>query len=217
MTQQDFEAERGMMVEHQLRRRGIVDTRVLQAFLDVPRHLFVPPSHRDMAYADRPLPIGEGQTISQPYMVARMTEAVQLTGSERVLEVGTGSGYQAAILAKLCREVVSIERHQVLSERAGLVLAELGITNVRLVVGDGSLGFPEAAPYDAIVVTAAAPRIPPALIEQLAEGGRIVIPVGPPAAQSLILGRKSEGKLTTEDLGGCVFVPLITSADETSM
>ena len=202
------------MVEHQLRRRGIADRRVLQAFLDVPRHLFVPPSHRDMAYADRPLPIGEGQTISQPYIVARMTEAVELTGSERALEVGTGSGYQAAILAKLCREVVSIERHQVLSERAALVLADLGITNVRLVVGDGSLGYPEAAPYDVIVVTAAAARIPPALTEQLAEGGRMVIPVGPPAAQSLILARKTAGKLTSEDLGGCVFVPLITGADQ---
>ncbi|MGQ9524896.1 MAG: protein-L-isoaspartate(D-aspartate) O-methyltransferase [Armatimonadota bacterium] len=214
MNEQDFAAERAVMVEYQLRRRGITDSRVLQAFLDVPRHLFVPPSHRDMAYADRPLPIGEGQTISQPYMVARMTEALNLTGSERALEVGTGSGYQAAILAKLCREVISIERHQVLSERAGLVLSELGITNVRLVVGDGSLGFPEAAPYDVIVVTAAAPRIPPALIEQLVDGGRMVIPVGPPAAQSLILARKTPEALVTEDLGGCVFVPLISDAEQ---
>lgn len=208
-TERDYEIQRVEMVEYQIRRRGISDPRVLQAFLDVPRHRFVPEAYRDASYSDRPLPIGEGQTISQPYMVARMTEALALSGHERVLEVGTGSGYQAAILAKLCRHVYSIERHRVLSKRAAAVLAELGINNVTLIVGDGSRGYPEAAPYDAIIVTAAAQSVPQALKEQLANGGRLVIPVGPPMSQILLLIRKENGNYYEESLEPCVFVPLI--------
>ncbi|HWQ00158.1 MAG TPA: protein-L-isoaspartate(D-aspartate) O-methyltransferase [Vicinamibacterales bacterium] len=206
----DFEALRARMVDTQIAARGITDPRVLEAMRRVPRHLFVPPSLAASAYDDRPLPIGEGQTISQPYMVAAMTAALDPRPDGRVLEVGTGSGYQAAVLAQLAREVVSIERLPVLAERARRALEAAGITNVTVVVGDGSLGYPPAQPYDGILVAAAAPEVPAALIEQLAPGGRLVVPVGSPGFQVLtIVTRHRDGSTSTEVGEGCVFVPLV--------
>jgi len=205
----EHETERKAMVEHQLRRRRIADERVLAAMEKVPRHRFLPSPGDRGAYGDYPLPIGEGQTISQPYMVALMTEALRLTGSERVLEIGTGSGYQAAILAELAREVYSIERFPGLAERARAVLADLGYHNVTVVVGDGSLGHPEAAPYDRIIVTAGAPQIAQPWVDQLAEGGILVVPVGDRWGQTLMRCIKRGEKVAHEDLGGCVFVPLV--------
>jgi protein-L-isoaspartate(D-aspartate) O-methyltransferase len=205
----EHETERKAMVEHQLRRRRIADERVLAAMEKVPRHRFLLSPDDHGAYGDYPLPIGEGQTISQPYMVALMTEALRLTGSERVLEIGTGSGYQAAILAELAREVYSVERFPGLAERARAVLADLGYSNVTVIVGDGSVGHPEAAPYDRIIVTAAAPQIAPPWVEQLAEGGILVVPVGDRWGQTLMRCVKRAGKVAHEDLGGCVFVPLV--------
>ncbi len=201
-------AKRKMLREH-LRRRGIHDRRVLQAFQDTPREQFVQSALQDDAYADTALPIDCGQTISQPYIVALMTEALNLTGSEKVLEVGTGSGYQAAILSQLAGHVISIERHAHLSEQAGRRLAALGCTNVRLIVGDGTQGWPEEAPYDRIIVTAAADSCPPALAEQLAEGGVMVIPVGDVYEQDLVRWEKRDGQLVRRSLGLCRFVPLI--------
>lgn len=202
-----FEA-RQQMVETQLRRRGICDESVLAAMAKVPRHRFVPGSDRS-AYDDCPLPIGEGQTISQPYMVAAMTEALAPGGGDKVLEVGAGSGYQAAVLAGLCRQVYSMERIAELAERAQRVLNELGYHNVEVVVGDGTLGLPEHAPYDGIIVTAATPSLPHPWIEQLAEGGRIVAPVGDRWAQSLVIVAKERGELKRRTGCACVFVPLI--------
>lgn len=190
---------------------GIRDPRVLRAVEQVPRRLFVPAPLRDESEADRPLPIGHGQTISQPYIVALMTEALRLTGTERVLEVGTGSGYQCALLAHLAAEVYSIEIVADLAERAAdVLLGELGLENVHLRVGDGRGGWPEAAPFDAIVVTAAPAAIPPALVEQLSPGGRMVIPVGgDPEVQSLQLVRRDEaGGTAVADLLPVRFVPL---------
>jgi protein-L-isoaspartate(D-aspartate) O-methyltransferase len=193
-----------------LARMGIRDPRVLAALAKVPRHLFVPEGERAFAYADGPLAIGRGQTISQPYMVAAMTEALGLTGTERVLEVGTGSGYQCAILAELAREVVTVERIAELSARAGEALRGLGYDNVTLVVGDGTLGAPEQAPYDAVVVTAGAPPdVPEPLLAQLAEGGRLVIPTGDRGMQTLMRYTKRGGKVHPESLMACVFVPLV--------
>jgi protein-L-isoaspartate(D-aspartate) O-methyltransferase len=174
----DLPDARERMVTTQLAGRGVRDPRVLGAMRDVPRHLFVPEAVARDAYEDRPLPIGEGQTISQPYMVAAMTAALAPGPADRVLEVGTGSGYQAAILARLARSVVTIERHPALAARARAAMDALGITNVRVVVGDGSNGYPDEAPYDRILVTAGAPAVPESLKEQLADGGRLVIPVG---------------------------------------
>ena len=206
----EFERQRLWMVESQIRHRGIRDSRVLEVMKRVPRHLFVPRHLWDQAYNDYPLPIGDGQTISQPYMVALMTEALELTGAEKVLEVGTGSGYQAAILAELAKEVYTIERLASLARPAEELLHRLGYRNVHVLVGDGTLGWPPAAPYDAIIVTAGAPKIPPALVEQLALGGRLVIPVGDRYNQTLTrLRRTPEGSLKTEYLGGCRFVKLI--------
>jgi protein-L-isoaspartate(D-aspartate) O-methyltransferase len=205
----DFAALRREMVEHQIRSRGIRDPRVLEAMSTVPRHEFVPPEERALAYADQPLPIGEGQTISQPFMVAAMAEAMELAGSERVLEVGTGCGYQAAVLALLARDVYTVEFQAALAEDAHERLARLGYTNVHVKIGDGTLGWPEAAPYDAILVTAGAPSIPPPLLEQLAEGGRLVIPIGTPEFQELRRVRKQEGRTTLEVLYDCRFVPLL--------
>ena len=196
------------MVATQLRRRGIADGRVLDAMSKVPRHRFLP-APDPAAYDDHPLTIGEGQTISQPYMVAVMTQALALRGGEKVLEVGTGSGYQAAVLAELCRQVYSIERIVSLAERARHVLADLGCRNVEIVVGDGTLGLPEHAPYDGIVCTAAAPAIPPPWVEQLAEGGRIVAPIGDRWAQSLVIATKEQGEVKQRYDLGCVFVPLL--------
>jgi protein-L-isoaspartate(D-aspartate) O-methyltransferase len=208
----EYAALRAAMVEWQLRQRGIRDPRVLDALREVPRHEFVPPLLIAQAYDDCPLPIGEGQTISQPYMVAAMTEAAELTGSETVLEVGTGSGYQAAVLARLvpppAGRVYTIEQYASLSAQAQERLRHLGITNVTCIVGDGSLGYPEAAPYEAIVVTAGAPEVPPALLEQLADGGRLVIPVGRCDTQELLLVRKHGAEVTRETVNYCRFVPL---------
>lgn len=205
----DFAALRAEMVERQIRARGLRHPRVLEAMLEVPRHLFVPEEYRQAAYEDRPLPIGEGQTISQPYMVAAMTAALDPGCDDRVLEVGTGSGYQAAVLARLVREVITIERHACLAARAERVLRDLGVTNVRVLVGDGSLGHPEGQPYDGILVTAAAPAVPETLRAQLAIGGRLVIPVGTPSFQELVLETRRPTGYTREVREGCVFVPLI--------
>lgn len=200
------------MVAVQLVGRGIRDTRVLQAMAEVPRHLFVPEEEQRMAYADCALGIGEGQTISQPYMVALMTERLALTGREKVLEVGTGSGYQAAILAGLAATVFSIERIPALARRAEAVLGGLGIANVRVVVGDGSLGLPGEAPFDRILVTAGVPRIPERLVEQLIEGGILVAPVGELGFQTLMVGVKGPAGLSLTESVDCVFVPLIGEA-----
>jgi len=198
------------MVETQLRARGIRDLRLLQAMADIPRHEFVDPRYRDQAYEDHPLPIDAGQTISQPYIVALMLELLQLEPSSKVLEIGTGSGYQAAVLSQLASRVYTVERHPELARQAAETLSRLGLTNVSVVTGDGSLGLAELAPFDAIVVAAAAAQIPPALFEQLREGGRMIIPVGPPEAQELQLVRKQGGKAMISMREGCRFVPLIS-------
>jgi len=205
----DYRKQREEMVKRQLIPRGITDKRVLDAFLCIEREKFVPPEVGKDAYKDFPLPIGEGQTISQPYMVALMTQCLELAGEEKVLEIGTGSGYQTAILALLAREVYSIERISSLAERAKRVLRELGYHNVKVFVGDGTLGLKEYAPYDRIIVTAGAKDIPPPLIEQLDEGGIIVIPVGYTYSQELMVARKEKGKISYQGVERCVFVPLI--------
>jgi len=204
-----FASARRAMVESQIGKRGIVSPRVLDAMLSVPRHEFVPAEFQADAYADKPLPIGEGQTISQPFMVGAMTQALELTGSERVLEIGTGSGYQAAVLSLLAREVISVESHTSLALAAQERLTDLGYANVHVHSGDGSLGFPDAAPYDAILVAAAAPEIPPLLAGQLREGGRLVIPVGSQENQELLQTRKEGGVLRSRALFDCRFVPLL--------
>lgn len=204
-----FEEQRQWMVEHQLQDWGIRDPRVLWAMSQVPRERFVPQSQQDVAYYDGALPIGEGQTISQPYVVAHMSELLTLQGDERVLEVGTGSGYQAAVLSLIAREVYTIERMPWLAARAKEVLDELGYSNVHVWVGDGSLGWPEHAPYDAILVTCAGPQVPPPLVEQLADEGRLVMPVGPRGMQDLVLVRRSGNEITEERRAPVAFVPLI--------
>lgn len=205
----DEAALREHMVRTQIEGRGIHDERVLAAMREVPRHIFVPGGQEPYAYEDRPLPIGEGQTISQPFMVAAMTLALNPQPNGRVLEVGTGSGYQAAVLARLAREVVSIERHQTLAERARRALALAAISNVRVVVGDGSEGFPSAAPFDGIIVTAGAPAVPDVLTGQLADKGRLVIPVGGGDYQVLHVVTRHGDKLETRTGEACVFVPLL--------
>ena len=197
------------MIETQIRKRGVSSPRVLEALASVPRHKFVPEKFREFAYADKPLPIGEGQTISQPYMVAAMTDALELAGPERVLEIGTGSGYQAAVLSLLAREVFSVENHTTLALAAQERLTALGYANVHVHNGDGSAGLTDAAPYDAILVTAGAPEIPQALASQLREGGRIVIPVGDTENQKLMQGMLEYGKLKSRALFDCRFVPLV--------
>lgn len=210
MTGQDrWEEARRSMVELQIASRGVRDDRVLSAMRSIPRHLFVPPTYRDAAYNDCPLPIGRGQTISQPYIVAVMTELLQIRPGDRVLEIGGGSGYQAAILGTLARDVISIERIPDVAEMAKENLSGAGITNVTIVIGDGTLGYPAKAPYDAILITAAAPDVPPPLIGQLAEGGRLVAPVGSRDLQELVRCTKKEGTVTREYFGGVVFVPLL--------
>ncbi|HEC23942.1 MAG TPA: protein-L-isoaspartate(D-aspartate) O-methyltransferase [Chloroflexi bacterium] len=197
------------MVQEQLIRRGITDERVLKAMGTVPRHLFVPPRLRHLAYDDSPLPIGAGQTISQPFMVALMTQLLRPAPDDRVLEIGVGSGYQTAVLAELVREVIGLERIPELAEQARKKLEEMGYRNVTIHVADGSAGFPEAAPYDGILVAAAAPRIPEALLEQLAEGGRLVIPVGDAYDQMLERAWRQGGSIHIERLVPVRFVPLI--------
>jgi protein-L-isoaspartate(D-aspartate) O-methyltransferase len=197
------------MIETQVRQRGVTNARVLDALAAVPRHEFVPDQFRADAYADKPLPIGEGQTISQPFMVAAMTAALELTGSERVLEIGTGSGYQAAVLAAVAREVMTVESRTTLALAAQERLTRLGYINVHVHNGDGSAGLPDTAPYDAILVTAAAPGIPSVFASQLREGGRLVIPVGDQENQNLIQATLQGGKFKTRSLLGCRFVPLL--------
>jgi protein-L-isoaspartate(D-aspartate) O-methyltransferase len=209
MPDPDFAARRREMVEYQLRQRGVRDKRVLDAMSRVPREAFVPAALADEAYRDGALPIDCEQTISQPIIVALMTEALQLSGHERVLEIGTGSGYQAAILAELAAEVYSIERHAELGRQAAERLQALGYRNVYLKVGDGTLGWPEAAPFDRIILTAATTECPPALWEQLAEGGVLVGPFGSPAEQTLYETHKIGGKAQSRILTGCRFVPLV--------
>jgi protein-L-isoaspartate(D-aspartate) O-methyltransferase len=204
-----FAALRRNMVDTQLRARGIRDERVLAAIEKVPRHLFVADEYRESAYEDHPLPIGDGQTISQPYIVALMLEVLGLEGSETVLEIGTGSGYQTVLLAELARQVYSVERIESLARSAEAILKRLGYRNVSLIVGDGSQGLVQQAPFDAIVVSAAAPQIPQPLLEQLREAGRMVVPVGPSDAQKLKLVQRREGGIVVTNLEGCRFVPLI--------
>jgi protein-L-isoaspartate(D-aspartate) O-methyltransferase len=209
MGADEFTIARRAMVEDQIRRRGVVTPRVLEAMLSVPRHEFVPPEFQIDAYADKPLPIGEGQTISQPFMVGAMTEALELTETDRVLEIGTGSGYQTAVLSLLVHEVISIESQASLALSAQERLARLGYKNICVHNGDGSIGFASAAPYDAILITAAAPEIPPLLAAQLREGGRLVIPVGSQQNQELLQVRKQDGVLHSRVLFDCRFVPLL--------
>jgi protein-L-isoaspartate(D-aspartate) O-methyltransferase len=205
----DFEAAREAMVADQIVRRGIRDERVLAALRQVPRHRFLPEEAWELAYLDSPLKIGQGQTISQPYIVALMTALLQVGPGDKVLEVGTGSGYQAAVLGSLAKEVHSIERIPVLATQAGANLSALGMAHVQVHVGDGSQGYPPAAPYDRILVAAAAPEAPPALLAQLAEGGRLVIPVGSRAAQTLEIWDRKRGKFRQTNSIPVVFVPLI--------
>jgi protein-L-isoaspartate(D-aspartate) O-methyltransferase len=207
----DDERARLRMVDEQLAARGIKDRRVLSAMGRVPRHLFVEEALRDSAYGDHALPIGEQQTISQPYMVALMTETLALKGSERVLEIGTGSGYQTAVLAELAAKVYSIERIDSLAAKARRLLASLGYRNVQIKVFDGTYGWKEEAPFDAILVTAGSPEIPMPLTEQLKEGGRMVIPVGERTTQVLKKVTKTSAGIEVTSLTGCVFVPLIGS------
>jgi len=205
----ELRLRREAMVTEQLVARGIRDARVLGAMRAIPRHQFVCGGQLDVAYEDCPLPIGYGQTISQPYMVALMLEALELRGHERVLDVGTGSGYQAAVLGWLARKVYSVEIIPELAALAHSTLAGLGIDNVRVVMGNGSIGLPKAAPFDAIVVAAGAPEVPPLLIHQLAEGGTLVIPVGGHSQQELVRVRKQHGAITREAITPCTFVPLV--------
>ena len=196
------------MVDEQIRKRGIRSPRLLGVLERVPRHLFVPEELVAYAYEDRALSIGEGQTISQPYMVAAMTEHLDLAGHERALEIGAGSGYQAAVLSELASEIITVENRPALAESARQRLAALGYSNIHVKIGDGTLGRPEDAPFDAILVAAAAPAVPAPLVEQLAEGGRLVIPVGGTDKQMLLRIRKSAGQILEEKLFACQFVPL---------
>jgi protein-L-isoaspartate(D-aspartate) O-methyltransferase len=206
--QRDYFAARQAMVRDQIRARGLTDVRVLRAMGEVPRHVFVAPEWQAEAYSDRPLPIDEGQTISQPYIVAVMIASLALPDQARVLEVGTGSGYQAAVLSRIAAQVYSMEYFPRLAEQARALLQRLGYTNVEVITGDGSLGLPQYAPYDGIIVPAAAPRLPPALIEQLAAGGRLVIPVGGETEQDLLIVTKHGASPTIERSVPCRFVPL---------
>jgi protein-L-isoaspartate(D-aspartate) O-methyltransferase len=205
----DFPRARLKMVEEQITSRGIKDAGLIAAMKKIPRHLFVEEALQNQAYTDHPLPIGEKQTISQPYMVALMTEALLLTKKERVLEIGTGSGYQTAILAELSERVFSVERIRPLAVRARKLLYELGYINVEIKIFDGTFGWAEESPFDAIIVTAGSPDIPQPLIDQLAIGGRLVIPVGDAFVQDLFRVTKTEEGAKREDLGGCRFVKLI--------
>jgi protein-L-isoaspartate(D-aspartate) O-methyltransferase len=205
----EWRHERERMVKEQIIARGVADKRVLDAMMRVPRHLFVDQIYEHQAYNDYPLSVGHGQTISQPYMVAVMTELLELEPEDTVLEIGTGSGYQAAILALLSKMVYTVERVSALKEVARERLARLGIDNIAFLIGDGSLGWPQYAPYNAIVVTAGAPEVPNALIEQLAEKGRLVIPVGGEFFQTLNLVRKQKGRIFRKEVFECTFVPLL--------
>jgi protein-L-isoaspartate(D-aspartate) O-methyltransferase len=204
-----FERERVRMVEDQLARRGIADTRVLDVMRRVPRHLFVEEALRDRAYGDHALPIGEEQTISQPYIVALMSALLELNGTEKVLEIGTGSGYQTAVLAALARRVCSIERLPRLAQRARALLEGLGISNVWIRVGNGTLGWPDEAPFDRILVAAGGPAVPPPLFDQLAPGGRMVLPLGDMESQTLTVVENAGGTMKLTSHGDCKFVRLV--------
>jgi len=210
MNPQDpYAEERQRMVAEQIAWRDVDDERVLDAMRTVPRHLFVPPEFQNLAYSDGPLRIGEGQTISQPYIVALMTELLELEGDEKVLEIGTGSGYQAAILSHLADEVHSIERHESLAKRARQNLAEVGANNVHIHIGDGSKGLPQHAPFEGIIVTASAPEVPQPLIDQLADEGCLVLPVGGRASQVLQQWKRRGEDLSHESVAPVAFVPLL--------
>jgi protein-L-isoaspartate(D-aspartate) O-methyltransferase len=205
----EYSDAREQMVQLQMRGRDITDPQVLEALAAVPRHLFVPADMRHLAYADAPLPIGHRQTISQPYIVALMTQLLELSGDETVLEVGTGSGYQAAVLSKIAKQVYSLERIPSLAQQARECLIGLGLRNIEVVEGDGSLGFPEHAPYQAIIVTAAAPAVPEPLKAQLADGGRLVLPVGNRVGQILERWKREDDSFKRERLAPVCFVPLV--------
>jgi protein-L-isoaspartate(D-aspartate) O-methyltransferase len=203
------------MVEKDIKGRGLKDKRVLDVMAKVPRHLFVGEPQRDKVYADHPLPIGEGQTISQPYVVALMTEALKLNPADRVLEIGTGSAYQASILAEIAKEVFTIEIRKPLADMAATRLKNLGYTNVKVKLGDGYFGWEEFAPFDAIMITAAANHIPPPLIKQLKEGGRLIIPLGSTTFhQTLTLAIKEKGDLTLKQMGAVAFVPMVGETEK---
>ena len=204
-----FDAQRSRMVEEQIKARGLTDERLLAAFRKVPRHLFVPRELQAEAYEDHPLPIASGQTISQPYIVALMISRLRLQGHERVLEIGSGSGYQTALLAELALEVFSVERLPELLRQVKERLDQLRYLNVHLSAGNGTLGWPKHAPYNAILVSAAAPEVPAPLVEQMAEGGRMILPIGPSSAQRLNEIENRRGSITRREIAGCVFVPLI--------
>ncbi len=204
-----FALDRARMIDTQLRQRGIHDERVLHAMASVPREEFIVERYHPEAYGDHPLPIPLGQTVSQPYIVARMLEAAQIATANKVLEVGTGTGYQAALLCVLANKVFTIERHAELAALARMNFERLGYANVTVITGDGSEGIADEAPFDAILVAAAVPDIPPTLFQQLTEGGRMVIPVGPPDIQALYVVRKQAGKMLRNKLDDCRFVPLI--------
>ena len=205
----DFKADRKYMVENQLLSRDIRDPIVLEAMRKVPRHRFVLPEYHHLAYSDGPLPIGRGQTISQPYIVALMSQLLELKGSETVLEIGTGSGYQAAVLGFLARDVYTIERHEELAHQASRIMEDLGLRNVHIHIGDGSKGLPQYAPYKGIIVTAAAPKVPQALLDQLDEGGKLVIPVGSRGGQFLERWLRKDDDFKCENVIPVAFVPLV--------
>ena len=206
---ESYAGQRRKMVEEQLVERGINDLRLLEVVSRVPRHLFVQESLQHRAYGDTPLPIGENQTISQPYIVGAMTEALDLKGEERVLEIGTGSGYQTAIIAELCRQVFTIERLNNLSRKAQNVLESLNYMSIVFKMFDGTYGWPDQAPFDAILITASAPEIPGSLVKQLGDGGRLVAPIGEADKQKLVVLTKNGDRVSRRDLGDCKFVPLI--------
>jgi protein-L-isoaspartate(D-aspartate) O-methyltransferase len=213
-TDDPFLPRRLRMVEEQLRARGIRDQRVLEVMGSVPRHEFVPHQSAHHSYKDHPVPIGEGQTISQPYIVALMIEALEIESEDTVLEIGTGTGYQAAVLSRIASRVITVERLRPLAEQAAENFARLGYHNIEVVVGDGSEGLPQFAPFKRMVAAAAAADVPEALLQQLDEGGTLVLPIGDAEAQDLMRIRKRSGKLTAENLGGCRFVPLIEGVGE---
>ncbi len=213
-TGDSFQALRNHMVKNQIEARGITDKKVIEAFRNVERHRFVLPEFIRYAYSDSPLPIDEGQTISQPYIVAYMTEILNLKRTDKVLEIGTGSGYQAAILAELCDSVFTIEIFEKLAQKAGRVFEELGYDNIHTKTGDGYMGWQEFAPFDAVIVTCSPTKVPEPLKEQLAEGGRMIIPVGESPVQNLVLLKKRKGKLRQENVLPVRFVPMIDSEGE---